>query len=323
MYDIERTMRGTFLLASVAATGAHAWGSLGHETVAFIAENFVSGHTKVWAQAILDDTTDGYLASVATWADSYRYTSAGRFSAPFHFIDAEDSPPSSCSVDFDRDCGNAGCSVSAIANYTARVQSSSLAPTEVDYALRFLVHLLGDITQPLHGEALEVGGNDIAVTFDGTSTNLHHVWDENMPEELVGGYTLSDAKVWAAYLTTEIKTGKWESSKDSWVHGLDISDAKGSAMLWATDANKYVCSHVIPNGQSAVRSGDLYPTYYNSATPIIELQIAKGGYRLAHWLNAIAAGQSVPKMGLKPREENEDVFGRDLLPPPRELRPAK
>lgn len=78
--------------------------------------------------------------------------------------------PSSCSVDYDRDCGTKGCSISAIANYTTRVQSSSLSDQEVNYALRFLVHFIGDITQPLHDEAYEVGGNDVDVTFDSTDT---------------------------------------------------------------------------------------------------------------------------------------------------------
>jgi hypothetical protein len=96
---------------------AHAWGSLGHETVAYIATNFVSSSTKTHFQTILHNKTTSYLAGVATWADSFRYTAAGRFSAPFHFIDAQDTPPSSCNVKFTRDCGGSGCIVGAIQNY--------------------------------------------------------------------------------------------------------------------------------------------------------------------------------------------------------------
>lgn len=100
-----------------ALPAVSAWGSLGHMTVGFIAQNFLQDQTVSWAQGILGTTNDSYLASVATWADSYRYTDDGAWSAPLHFIDANDKPPSSCSVDFDRDCGDEGCSVSAIANY--------------------------------------------------------------------------------------------------------------------------------------------------------------------------------------------------------------
>lgn len=213
-------------------------------------------------------------------SSSNRYTTAGKFSAPFHFIDAEDNPPSSCSVDYNRDCGPSGCSVSAIANYTTRVQATTkLSKTEIATALKFLVHFLGDITQPLHDEAYEVGGNDVAVTFNGTSTNLHHSWDTNIPEGYRGGYQLADAASWANDIVKEIDSGAYASAKSGWLAGMNVSDPVGSAMLWAQDANKYVCSTVMPHGASALESGDLYPTYYNGVVSTIELQIAKGGYR--------------------------------------------
>jgi len=97
--------------------GVNAWGTLGHDTVAYIAQNFVTSATKTFCQNILGDTSTSYLANVATWADTYRYTAEGGFSAPYHFIDAEDNPPTSCNVDYNRDCGADGCVVSAIQNY--------------------------------------------------------------------------------------------------------------------------------------------------------------------------------------------------------------
>ena len=317
----------TIALSSISAV--HAWGSLGHETVAYIASNFVKAQTKSWAQSILGDTSSDYLANVATWADTYKYTSAGEFSAAFHYIDAEDNPPSSCNVDFDRDCGDAGCSVSAIANYTQRVQSSTLVDEEVKDALQFLVHFLGDITQPLHDEAYEVGGNDVDVTFDGEATNLHHIWDTNMPEELIGGYSLADAKDWAANLTAEIKNGTLASQTKSWLEGLDINDAKSSAMAWATDANKYVCSVVMPDGAAPLKERDLYPEYYESAIDTVELQIAKGGYRLAAWLDALAAKSNSTTTARRWERKSWkigtvgvelDLSGREFLPEKRELK---
>ena len=284
-------MLSTALLTLATLRAVSAWGNLGHQTVGYIAQNFVKPSTETWAKAILGNDTSSYLAAVATWADSYKYTSEGSFSAAFHYIDAEDDPPKTCDVDFDRDCGAEGCVVSAIANYTQRVQqASTLSAEEVKDALQFLVHFLGDVTQPLHDESYEVGGNDIDVTFDGDATNLHAIWDTNMPEELVGGYALSDAQRWAANLTAEIQNGTLASQAASWLKGLDISDPKGSAMLWARDANAYVCTVVMPDGASPLESGDLYPDYYDGAIDTVELQIAKGGYRLAAWLDALAAG---------------------------------
>ncbi len=102
---------------------AAAWGSLGHETVAYIASNFVAAQTKNVFQTLLHNETSSYLASVATWADSFRYTQAGRFSAPFHYIDAEDNPPTSCGVTYSRDCGAKGCVVGAIQNYVSIIHT--------------------------------------------------------------------------------------------------------------------------------------------------------------------------------------------------------
>ena len=112
------------LLFSLASNVA-AWGNLGHETVALIAQQYISSATVTFCQNILGDTSDTYLANVATWADSYRYTSAGSYYAPYHFIDAEDNPPTSCNVDYTRDCGSRGCVVSAIANYVSNARGKT------------------------------------------------------------------------------------------------------------------------------------------------------------------------------------------------------
>lgn len=321
----------SIVLALATLKGVQAWGTLGHQTIAYIAQNYVSDTTATWAQGILADTSDSYLANVATWADSYRYTTEGTFSAPYHYIDAEDSPPTDCNVDYDRDCGSAGCSVSAIANYTQRVADGGLSTADTAIALKFIVHLLGDITQPLHDEALETGGNGITVTFDGyDDDNLHSIWDTWMPGELIGGDELSDALAWAGDLATQIDSGDYASQAASWIAGDDISAPVDSAMTWATDANAYVCTVVMPDGVAALQEDDLLTNgYYDSAVPTIELQIAKGGYRLANWLNLIAdanlARKRDEKSGIVSRYASQplDLSGRDLLPPPRPLSKAK
>ncbi|OOQ87424.1 Nuclease PA3 [Penicillium brasilianum] len=308
-------------------SGVNAWGSLGHATVAYIAQNYVSSSTASWAQGVLGDTSTSYLANIASWADTYRTTTAGKWSAPLHFIDAEDSPPTSCNVNYTRDCGSSGCSISAIANYTQRAGDSGLTTANVAEALKFLVHFLGDVTQPLHDEAYEVGGNDIAVTFEGYSDNLHSDWDTYMPQKLVGGSSLTYAQTWAKTLISEIDSGSYKSVASSWIQGDSISDPITTATRWASDANAYVCTVVMPNGAAALQTGDLYPTYYNSAIGTIELQIAKCGYRLANWLNLIY-NNDIAKRDLegfvnKARSEGPDLMGRDLLPAPGPLSRAQ
>lgn len=281
------------------------------------------------AQGVLGDSSSSYLANIASWADQYRGTAAGKWSAPLHFIDAEDNPPSSCDVNYDRDCGSSGCSVSAIANYTQRAGDGRLSSAHVEEALKFLVHFVGDVTQPLHDEAYAVGGNDIQVTFDGYSDNLHSDWDTFMPEKLVGGSSLSDAQSWANALIDEITSGSYQSQAASWIEGDDVSDAVATATRWASDANAYVCTVVMPNGAAALETGDLYPSYYNSAIGTIELQIAKAGYRLGNWLNLIYNSE-IAKRDLEGLADmtgdvapQPDIQGRDFLPASRPLSRAQ
>lgn len=121
----------------------------------------------------------------------------------------------------------------------------------------------------------------------GYSDNLHSDWDTYIPETLVGGYALSDALSWANDLIKEIDSGDYKSQAASWISGDAVASAQDTAMAWASDANAYVCTVVMPDGAAALTAmSDLYPTYYDSVVPTIELQVAKGGYRLGNWVRA-------------------------------------
>jgi len=131
----------TFAALAAVLPVSHAWGTLGHLTVALVAQKYVSTSTAAWVKGILGDTSTTYMANVATWADSYRYTTAGKWSAPLHYIDAEDSPPSSCNVNYARDCGTGGCVVSAIKNYTTRLRGTSYTTANKLEAMKFMIHV--------------------------------------------------------------------------------------------------------------------------------------------------------------------------------------
>ncbi|KAJ7720837.1 putative nuclease PA3, partial [Mycena metata] len=302
-----------FFLGLTTLQGAHAWGVLGHATVAYVAQNYLTTEVATWAKGVLNDTSTSYLANIASWADTYRATTAGAWSAPLHFIDAEDNPPTTCDVNFARDCGSTGCSISAMANYTQRVGDGRLSADNTAEALRFLVHFTGDITQPLHDEAFELGANGVAVTYQGFSDNLHSDWDTFMPETLIGGSTLADAQSWAKTLIADINSGIYKSQAASWIAGDTITDVVTTATRWASDANAFVCTVVMPNGAAALTAEkDLFPTYYDAVIPTIELQIAKGGYRLANWLNMIFTSEVARKRAL---EDSEGAVKRGLMAP--------
>ena len=63
-------------------------------------------------------------------------------------------------------------------------------------------------------------------------------------------------------------------------------------MVWASDSNAYVCTAVMPNGVDATETVDLSGDYYTTVLPVVKLQFAKAGYRLAAWLNLIATGST-------------------------------
>ncbi|KAH6646915.1 S1/P1 nuclease [Truncatella angustata] len=271
--------------------GVTAWGSLGHITVAYIASNFVKEDTATYFQDLLRNDTEHYLAGVATWADSIRYTKWGRFTSNFHFIDAKDDPPSYCGVDFDRDCKEDGCVVSSIQNYTTQLLDSDLYAWRRAQAAKFVIHFVGDIHQPLHTENVARGGNSIHVKWNNAELNLHHVWDSSIAEQMLGGIRRKPyvaAHTWATNLTAEIKTGKYQAESKLWADDLDLDDAIATSMKWANETNAYVCTHVFPEGPVAIEGQQLAGDYAAKAAPVIEIQVARAGYRLAAWLDLIA-----------------------------------
>lgn len=218
----------------------------GHITVAYIASDFVLPETASYFQTLLRNDSSSYLAGVATWADSIRYTKWGRFTSPFHFIDAHDKPPSNCTVDFERDCKEEGCVITAIANYTSRLLDSSLPAWERAQAAKFVVHFVGDIHQPLHTEDVARGGNGIHVRFDGSELNLHHVWDSSIAEKIVGGVRrapYAEARRWADELSEGIRTGKFKVPREAWLDGVRLEDPQEMSLAWAREGNAFVCSH--------------------------------------------------------------------------------
>ncbi|KAI9649836.1 hypothetical protein NHQ30_002418 [Ciborinia camelliae] len=135
-----------------------------------------------------------------------------------------------------------------------------------------------------------MGGNTIHVNFTGKPTNLHSVWDTAIPEKLIGGYSMADAQEWANVLTTAIQSGIYQHQAQSWLDGMDIRDPLTTALGWARDSNAFVCTTVMPDGAEALQGKELSGEYYDGCVPVIQLQVARAGYRLAAWLDMIVRG---------------------------------
>ncbi|THU80219.1 nuclease Le1 [Dendrothele bispora CBS 962.96] len=305
---------------------AYAWGAIGHEAVGFVAMEFLAPNALSFVRSSLGSEFDQSLGTGATWADDVKSEAAFRWSADLHFVDAEDNPPSSCSVSESRDCGSGFCILTAIANYTTRVVQTSLSATQRQQALLFLDHFIGDIGQPLHVEADAVGGNDIDVTCAGSRTNLHSLWDSGMINRLLSANYRNSVTVWADALVTRIQSGDFRSLTSSWLsctstteparrdgftttrtieddlrgflnrNVSDVSEISSRAitplecpLVWARESNAFDCSIVF----SYPSFSDLCTSaYFTNSVPVIEEQIAKQGYRLAAWLNVLFDGST-------------------------------
>lgn len=272
-----------------------AWGSLGHRTVAYLASLYLTPTATRFTNHLLNGQD---ISEAALFPDKIAHIPAFAYTRPWHYIDAADNPPHQCGINITRDCPlSDGCVVSAIANHTARVMDATgLSRYERAQSLRFVLHFVGDVHQPLHTEREDRGGNGIDVVFDGRKTNLHSVWDTlvvnkwRRREEWGGGGRGREREEEAAFLWAQelFERGKGEGNGLVGVEGECVDDAKGCALEWAEEANRYVCSYVLKGDVEGWKSRDLGGEYYEGATGIVDEMVGKGGRRLAVWLNKMA-----------------------------------
>jgi nuclease S1 len=172
-------VRSVLLLVSLLclADPAAAWSARGHRLVAALAEAELSPRARDAALELLRPDGDGSLVDVAVWADTVRSERDWRWSAPLHYVNL--SP--ACDYDAARQCRDGACIVAAIERFAVELADPALPRLRRAEALKFLVHLVGDVHQPLHaGFAADRGGNRFQVNFEGRGSNLHAVWDRTV-----------------------------------------------------------------------------------------------------------------------------------------------
>jgi len=312
-------LKSTLLLALLSSS-VHGWGDEGHEAVGYIAQGFLTPQALAFVQNVLDPQYDGQLALASTWADKIKRTRGWTWTSTLHYVDAHDDPINgNCNLDDRRDC-KGGCILSAISNYTVRLQDPSLSDEEHDIAIKFLTHFIGDIGQPLHCEDYQKGGNGIKAKFDGRHTELHAIWDTSIPEKTIKEQFRGSVEAYATSITSRIQSGDLSADAASWISCTDptlpsttgahpllnlqglnapllsggLAPRRGKNLrcpvIWAQESNALGCSAVF-NGYD---EDDLGGDYYTANAPIVDVQIAKSGYRLATWLNSILDGAAQP-----------------------------
>ena len=157
-------------------TPAWAWGRLGHRVIAKLAERHLSDRAKAEIKALLEPGES--LADCSTWADEHRRELPK--TAPWHYVDVPLDEPR-YDDRFAGDDPRKGYIVPRIRELKATLKDPSKSVEERRFALRFLVHLVEDLHEPLHvGENKDKGGNNLQVRFFDRGSNLHSVWDSGI-----------------------------------------------------------------------------------------------------------------------------------------------
>jgi hypothetical protein len=175
---IRKRLSAAFFLAlalTAVASPAAAWSAKGHRIIAELAERELSPQTLAAIRTLLADEPTPTLAGVATWADEVRDQEAWRHTARWHFVNF---PRGDCRYRAARDCADGRCIVAAIESQRAVLADRRAPAAQRVQALKFVVHMVGDIHQPLHaGYGDDRGGNDTQIRFDRQGSNLHALWD--------------------------------------------------------------------------------------------------------------------------------------------------
>jgi S1/P1 Nuclease len=260
-----RQRLGIALLCLWLPAGAQAWGDEGHEIVALIADHYLKAEVRARIIALLATdqsglTADRSMAAESTWAD--RYKELHRDTQDWHYVDIEiDASPSTH-----------GQLLTRIEQFRTELSDPATSPRERLLALQFLLHLIGDLHQPLHAaDDHDHGGNQKQVVAQGERRgNLHHYWDTLFVQRLGEDATPISQRLIAG-ITPDQRAGASRGTPASWAaESFDIARAEVYGQLPA-------------GGPDGVRVLD--EDYVHSATITVGHQLQLAGMRLAQVLN--------------------------------------
>lgn len=260
-----------FAWLSTLSSWAGAWGPTGHEAVAHLAERNLTPVARARLGELLGRGVS--LASIATWADDIRRERPE--TKPWHFIDIENDARIR-RPDIARFCTNHDCVVDQIDIAKQRLADAKLPLAMRGEALRFLVHLIGDLHQPLHcADDGDRGGNDKRLRVDGAEDGdikLHAFWDNLLRTE-----SREDPRALAERLDRSIS----KRNRLEW-QGGSTADWAWEGYLLArrviyADFRRGPTRHPVP-----------LPARYRTSEPrkLVEAQLGRAGIRLAALLNA-------------------------------------
>jgi hypothetical protein len=287
--NISLAALAALLLANLTPT-TQAWGPTGHRVVAEIAQRHLTPAARIKVSELLGGRT---LADVANWPDELR--SDPRFDKykPLHYATVPDGVASYRDAQKDP-CGDVVVAIDALTAFLRTGQRTDLFsvkaltdksdgtgrgacnPQETDAitpdtALRFLVHFVGDIHQPLHVGGTDLGGNKVGVDWMGRwKTNLHSTWDDEMVD-----FERYDYTEYARFLdrASQADVARWQN---------------GDTISWADEAVAMRPQlYLFPDDSGTPSVHKISYKYTGAQRDRMRQQLLKGGIRLAGVLNTI------------------------------------
>lgn len=250
------------MLISLLPLQTMAWGMLGHRIVGQVAESYLTRKTNREIRKILGNES---LAMASNWADFIKSNPSYKYLDNWHYINLP------AALEADRVQGSfindtATNAYTKIQFLSAELKNKALAQDKKVMYLRLLIHIVGDIHQPMHtGRFEDLGGNRVQLTWFGQPTNLHRVWDSDLIESEQLNYTEYTK---AINFIDKSRLFSLQSERPA---------------QWIADS--YKISEQIYSG---VKSGDkLSYRYIYDYISIANNQLLKGGVHLSTLLNEI------------------------------------
>jgi len=257
---LRHLLAGCTVLAVLMPT-MYGWGRDGHALIGAIAERHLNAKARAEVQRLLEQGET--LSSIASWADEIRPNR--RETSTWHYINI---PITAQRGDWHAYCPPTDCVPGIIPKMQETLRSATATRAQKAEALKFLVHFVGDLHQPLHtGDRGDRGGNDVAVVFNDKPTNLHGLWDYGVLEFEFQ----RDAKLKAKLSKGP---GYWSRRKMR----------TGTVDDWLWQSHGYSRDVAYAN-LPAERPAILGAPYARNAMPVVEKQISRAGVRLARVLN--------------------------------------
>lgn len=256
-------MRQLFAISLLFFTSqSWGWGSQGHKVVAQVAEYNLTPAAKKAVTQLLKNQT---LADVANWADVIKSESSWAHTKSWHFVDIPDGEDYSTA-----DHHQNGDAIGAITEMVSVLKNPNADATSKENALKFVVHFVGDLHQPLHvGRPEDRGGNDVKVNFEGKNSNLHALWDSLM--------------ILKSPLN-HVQYAAWLQNGKAFLPPYDIPGFVFSTVISeGMDARKEIYNFA-PTVNGTVRVTE---AYYKRNVDLMNRQLLSGGKRLAVLLNSI------------------------------------